>query len=83
MNMSAADAHYAQLLRSISESQARTEASQAARKAGATKYWYFIHEDYCPVCGRSDTARERAYTPKPDNWEDRHAYHESYDWCEG
>ena len=45
-------------------------------------HWYFIYEDYCPVCGRSDTTRERRYTPRPEAWELRHSFSEHYDWCQ-
>lgn len=83
MTLSAADAHHAELLNSISRAKQRREASDAARVAGATKYWYFIDEDYCPVCGSTDVYRERVYTPKPEDWEDRRAMHETYDWCQG
>ena len=47
------------------------------------KYWYFISVEYCPVCGRDDTWRERRYSPRPEKWEDRHSFKEVYDWCVG
>jgi hypothetical protein len=28
-------------------------------------HWYLITYSDCPVCGRSETYRERKYTPKP------------------
>jgi len=81
--MSAADDHYAQLLRDVAASKARREASAAAKASGETRYWYFINEDYCPPCGRTDVSRERIYGPRPDRWEDRHQFSEIYDWCLG
>lgn len=36
----------------------------------------------CPVCGRSDTERERRYDPRPEAWEERHEYYTAYDWCD-
>ena len=46
------------------------------------KHWYFIAVDYCPVCGRDSTYRERRYTPRPKRWESRHAFMEVYDYCD-
>jgi hypothetical protein len=45
------------------------------------KYWYFKSLHECPVCGRSDTYRERRYTPKPENPQDRCEYVVDYDYC--
>lgn len=61
---------------------ARTKASLEAYDNGSRKYWYFISEDYCPVCGHVKIARERMYTPRPEAWEDRHECVEFYDYCD-
>ena len=45
------------------------------------KYWYKYYYYYCPVCGRENVYKERRYTPKPENYEDRHKVEECYDWC--
>ena len=46
-------------------------------------YWIMYHEDYCPVCGRTQVYRERVYDePKPVEWSARHIVREVYDWCE-
>lgn len=81
--ISASDAHYAQLLKDIEDGNARREASKQARENGATKYWYFIYEEYCPVCGGMDVGRERMYQPRPESWEERHQIRDTYDGCEG
>jgi len=36
---------------------------------------------YCPVCGHTEVYRERMYTPKPDEQEERYIFEEVYDWC--
>jgi len=36
------------------------------------KHWYFITYYICTVCGRSDPDRERRYTPRPEDPEDRY-----------
>lgn len=77
------DFAYTRLLKEISEGQARYEANEEAKKSGATKYWYYIIEDYCPVCGVTDVTRQRMYSERPEAWEDRHRFMEFYDWCEG
>lgn len=51
--------------------------------ASGKKYWYMTYVEYCPVCGKEDTWRERRYTPRPEKWEDRHDFKEVYDWCNG
>ncbi len=45
------------------------------------KYWYFITTYYCPMCGSTTEYRERRYTPKPKDWQDRHLEKESWDYC--
>ena len=66
----------------IKASRERSEASRAAYLAGERRYWYYVHTDYCPVCGKDDTARERIYGPRPEAREDRSSFHETYDWCD-
>jgi len=46
------------------------------------KHWYFITVYICPVCGREEEYRERRYTPRPENWEDRNKIIEEYNWCD-
>ena len=38
------------------------------------KYWYFIYTKECVLCGKTDTYRERRYTPKPETPELRYKY---------
>ena len=47
------------------------------------KYWYLFTIIECPVCGATDIFKERQYTPKPANPQDRYNYEQGYDWCEG
>ncbi len=61
----------------------RRRLSTALRKAGETRHWYYITEEYCPVCNTDQTERERIYGPRPANFWDRHWAVESYDGCEG
>lgn len=68
--------------REIEQMNARQTASEEARKNGATKYWYYITNDSCPACGSEDISKERMYTPKPEKWEDRHHYTETWNYCE-
>ena len=35
------------------------------------KYWYYMERHACVLCGREKTYRERRYTPRPEQWEDR------------
>lgn len=46
------------------------------------EYWYkFTHEE-CPVCGRTNTDKERQYnTSKPKEWLKRHTWIQVYDYC--
>ena len=34
-------------------------------------HWYMIHTWYCVLCGREDTYRERRYTPRPEEPQQR------------
>ena len=38
------------------------------------RHWYFITIYTCPVCGHEEVVRERQYTKRPKNWEDRHHF---------
>ena len=69
-------------IRHFREAIERGKASEAARAAGETRHWYFIDTHYCPPCGKEDVSRQRVYGPRPEAWEDRHAFSESYDWCD-
>ena len=40
------------------------------------KYWYYTTIYECVLCGRQTKYRERRYTPKPENWEDRYDYNQ-------
>jgi hypothetical protein len=44
-------------------------------------HWYMITTYYCPVCGNESTYRERRYDPRPEAYEDRHKFIQSFDWC--
>jgi hypothetical protein len=46
------------------------------------KYWIYTEVWYCPVCGRGETFKERRYDKKPEEWEKRNEYRESYDYCD-
>lgn len=46
------------------------------------KYWYHTTIYECPVCGKSETIRERRFTPKPKVHTNRYKYVTSYDWCD-
>ena len=45
-------------------------------------YWYLTTIEYCPVCGRETTYRERQYTEKPQDATERFHIKEVYDYCE-
>jgi len=45
------------------------------------KYWYLEEVWYCPVCGSEDRYRVRMYTPKPEDRNLRHIWHEAWDYC--
>lgn len=36
------------------------------------KYWYYITERECVLCGEYEVYKERRYTPKPTEYWDRH-----------
>ena len=66
----------------IHAAHARHVASVAAYTAGERRHWYFVSESYCPLCMRTETARERVYGERPERWEDRHERDERYDYCD-
>ena len=37
-------------------------------------HWYFISVHECPICGRTETFRERRYGRKPKSWKKTHEY---------
>lgn len=44
-------------------------------------YWYMFTYYECPVCGASDSTKERVYDrPKPENFFERHEYY-PIQWC--
>jgi hypothetical protein len=44
--------------------------------------WYFTYIRECPVCGAGGAERERRYTPKPDDPNERLEYNGmAYDNC--
>ena len=45
------------------------------------KYWYYTTWYYCPVCGKTDTYRERKYGYRPKLWKNRNKEIEDYDYC--
>ena len=48
------------------------------------KYWYKYYIGECPICGRDHSYKERQYSPRPKNKEDRIKqldYTETYDHC--
>ena len=46
------------------------------------EYWYFTTYYECPVCGSQHTVRERRYTPRPEDDEDRYTHVQWYDNCD-
>lgn len=38
------------------------------------KHWYRIHTTECALCGRGDQWRERMFTPKPTDPQERYRY---------
>jgi len=46
------------------------------------KYWYMTYIIECPVCGSTDRYRERKYTERPLDIEERFDYKQQYDHCE-
>ena len=50
-----------------------------AKKPRKRPYWYFQWIDECPVCGSSDKGRERRYTPKPNDPDQRFAFRVRHD----
>lgn len=38
------------------------------------KYWYFLTQIECVLCGRSEQYRERRYTPRPDHASNRYEF---------
>jgi len=46
-------------------------------KKDTRKYWYFIIEEECVLCGRSERWVERRYTHRPKKWKDRHRYEQN------
>lgn len=41
------------------------------------KYWYEIYIYECALCGHGNTYRERRYTPKPDDPQQRYHFTET------
>ena len=46
------------------------------------KYWYLFIITECPLCGNGEKYKERQYTEKPSDIEDRYYYKQVYDHCE-
>jgi hypothetical protein len=67
----------------IAKRDERERLSNEAKANGATKFWFYFTEDYCPICGASDIAKQRMYTPRPEDYRDRHNMREVYNYCEG
>lgn len=40
----------------------------------ANKHWYYTYTTECVLCGTGETRRERRYTPKPEDPQDRYSY---------
>lgn len=61
------------------------ERNKRIRAPFQSPFWYKIHVGECPVCGSQQGYRERQYTPKPENIEDRYVYLSdtvTYDGCD-
>ena len=46
-------------------------------KKTKSKYWYYITEYECVLCGHIDKYQERCYTEKPEEYTDRHLLRET------
>jgi len=44
-------------------------------------HWYLFTVTECPVCGNGEEYKERKYTEKPKDKEDRYIYQQQYDNC--
>ena len=51
-------------------------------RLASRRHWYFITVDYCPICGRDYTFRERRYGRRPKRWASRHSRQEVWDYCD-
>lgn len=50
------------------------------------RYWYEFYEEECVLCWRYYEYKVRRYTPKPENYGDRHHFSQylcgdHYDYC--
>lgn len=45
------------------------------------KYWYCFYYTECPVCGSLDKWKERKYSEKPEDSQERYIYKQEYDHC--
>ena len=53
-----------------------SEGSTPSEATKVMKYWYKIDIYECVLCGRTKTYRERKYTPRPDNANERIHFHQ-------
>jgi len=53
-------------------------AEKVDKRKGKGKYWYFTTYRECVEGDSSREYRERRYTPKPENPEDRHSFEQYY-----
>lgn len=37
-------------------------------------YWYLTRHEYCVLCGRGSSWKERQHIPKPEDPQDRHTH---------
>lgn len=51
------------------------------KKTSKQKYWYKYTIIYCPMCGREYRYKDRMYSPKPKNVDERYSWHEVWDYC--
>lgn len=58
------------------------DTTQHKQKNMMNKYWYKFTCFYCPVCGSEDWIKERQYTPKPEDGNERYVHEIRYDWCD-
>lgn len=58
------------------------DCSQKKEDVMTDKYWYKTYIVECPVCGNTDEFKERVYTEKPLNIEERFDYKQQYYHCE-
>ena len=45
------------------------------------KYWIASYTIICPLCGSENTCKNREYSKRPNDWNERNEIVETYDYC--